>query len=76
MNMTAIDLGYVGFVLSDLFSPASLDAVEKKLDKERSPERQKIEHKPIFQAKKILQFWQFIFLYFLRLWFREGFNSD
>ena len=36
----------------DLFSPAILNAVEKKLEKERSPKKQKLDVKPIFQSKK------------------------
>ena len=36
-----------------LFSPAILNAaVEKKLEKERSPKRQKLDIKPIFQSEK------------------------
>ena len=37
----------------DLFSPAILDVIEKKLEKERSPKRQKVDHKPIFQSKRV-----------------------
>ena len=36
----------------DLFSPEILNAVEKKLEKERSPKRQELDTKPIFQSKK------------------------
>ena len=36
----------------DIFSPAILSAVEKKLEKERSPKRQKLDMKPIVQSKK------------------------
>ena len=39
------------FMAQDLFSPSILDAIEKKLEKERSPKRQKVDHKPIFQSK-------------------------
>ena len=41
-----------GFMSADLFSPAILNAVEKKLEKERSSKRQKQDVKPIFQSKK------------------------
>ena len=41
-----------GFMSQDLFSPSILDVVKKKLEKERSPKRQKVEHKPIFQSKR------------------------
>ena len=37
----------------DLLSPSILDAIEKKLEKERSPKRQKVDHKPIFQSKRL-----------------------
>ena len=37
---------------ADLFSPAILNSVEKKLEKERSPKRQKLDVKNIFQSKK------------------------
>ena len=33
---------------ADLFLPAILNAVEKKLEKESSPKRQKLDVKPIF----------------------------
>ena len=36
----------------DLFSPAILSAVKKKMEKEKSPKRQKLDMKPIFQSKK------------------------
>ena len=36
---------------SDLFSHAILNALEKKYEKERSPKRQKMDVKPIFQSK-------------------------
>ena len=42
-----------GFMSQDLFSLAILDAIEKKLEKERSPKRQKVDHKPIFQSKRV-----------------------
>ena len=41
-----------GFMSVDLFSPVILNAVEKKLEKERSHKRQKLDVKPIFQSKK------------------------
>ena len=41
-----------GFMSQDLFSPSIVDAVEKKLEKERCPKRQKVDHKPIFQSKR------------------------
>ena len=41
-----------GFMSQDLFSPAILDAIEKKLEKERSPKRQEVDHKPIFQFNR------------------------
>ena len=40
------------FMSQDLSSPSILDAIEKKLDKECSPKRQKVDHKPFFQSKR------------------------
>ena len=41
-----------GFMSGDLFSPEILNAVEKKLEKERLPKRQKLDMKLIYQSKK------------------------
>ena len=41
-----------GVISGDPFSPAILNAVEKKLEKERSPKRQKLDMKPIFKVKE------------------------
>ena len=45
-------LGRSGFISGDLFSPAIQNAIEKNLEKERSPKRQKLDMKSIFQSKK------------------------
>ena len=42
-----------GFMSQDLFSPAILNAVEKKYEKERSPRRQKLDVKLIFHILRI-----------------------